>query len=203
MRGRPVLVDASVRELFEGLVAGALAATRTEASRPVVGYLVDLMGERVRIALPEGGTREREPTLAEALLQARRQGGPSCIPRLRALGDRALFVSGFFGESLTRSPVDLDYYGDVGRIAYGDLAAILGRRLGERSFSELYEELADRFLELVDVLAEVSERAGVGRTPDLLRIYERYLRTGSPRDRRRLLLRGCVPPQPRRPRFWQ
>ncbi len=203
MRGQPILLDASVRGLFETLVAGALAATRTQASPPVVRYLVDLMGERVRVDLPQGEASGAEPTLAEALLEARQERGPASIPRLRALGDRALFVSGFFGESLSRSLVDIDYYGDVGRIAYGELAAILGRRLGDRSFSELYEELADRFLQLVDVLAEVSDRTCGGKAPDLLRIYERYLRTGSPRERQRLLRRGLAPPEPRRVRFWQ
>ena len=199
-----ILPAVSLRGLFEALVAGALAATRSQASRPVADYLVDLMGERVRSA-PPGEEEERgpEPTLAEALLAARLERGSERIPRLRALGDRALFVSGFFGDCLSRSLVDIDYYGDVGRLAYGDLAATLGRGQGARSFSALYEELADRFLELVDVLAEVSDRTCAGRPPDLLRIYERYLRTGSPRDLRRLLRRGCLPSGPTGVRFWQ
>jgi len=55
----------------------------------------------------------------------------------------------------------------------------------------------------VDVLAEVGDRTRFGGSEDLLRLYERYVRTGSPRDRGRLLRRGQVPPDRRSLRFWQ
>jgi hypothetical protein len=39
----------------------------------------------------------------------------------------------------------------------------------------------------------VSERSALTASGDLLRAYERWLRTGSPRDRQRLVERGVVP----------
>ena len=111
---------------------------------------------------------------------------------MRALGDRALFVSGFFGDSLRRKVVDLDYYGELGSGAYADLSSALSGS-GDASWPELFGELASRFRDFADVLAEVGDRTR--REPgDLLRIYERWVLTGSERDRRRLLGLGCVPP---------
>jgi len=54
-------------------------------------------------------------------------------------------------------------------------------------------ELADNFVRFVDVLSEVSERASLGSNADLLRLYERWLRTGSPRSGQLLAERGVVP----------
>jgi len=190
------------RALFAELVAGALWETRVQPSPMAIAYLIELLDSRVCSADPadvEGG----EATLAESLLRAQLQRGNSRLRRLRNLGDRALFTAGFFGDSLNRSVVDLDYYGDVGRAAYGNLADSLARQLHEKTWPGLYAELAQRFHEFVDVLAEVGDRTRSGRCEDLLRLYERYLRTGSPRDRRRLQRRGHVPPDRRGLRFWQ
>jgi hypothetical protein len=183
------------RALFEELVAGAVEETRMAASPLAITYLVELLDSRVRVRNSAGGDPSEEATLAESLLRAKRQRGAVRLRRLRNLGDRALFVAGFFGDSLQRSLVDIDYYGDVGRAAYGHLAASLaapGR--GRTTWPGLYAELAQRFDRFVDVLAEVGDRTRSSRGEDLLRLYERCLRTGSPRDRRRLLRRGYLPP---------
>ncbi|MGH0028938.1 MAG: hypothetical protein ACQGVC_04045 [Myxococcota bacterium] len=177
------------RALFARLVAQALGDVGVQPSPMATAYLIDLLGDRVRAAEPE------TPTLAEAWLAARQARGGARIRRLRGLGDRALFVAGFFGESLDRSVVSRRYYRDMGRSAYGAVAtALAGPR--EPVWSELFEELADRFPQLMEVLADVSDRTrqGRGRPTWLLGLYERYLATGSRRDRARLLRAGCVPP---------
>ena len=45
----------------------------------------------------------------------------------------------------------------------------------------------------MDVLADVSERTALVSSNDLLRMYEKWLRTGSPRDGQKLVDRGIVP----------
>jgi hypothetical protein len=183
------LIDAaSPRALFAELVAGALGETGVSPTPMAVAYLVELLEGRVRA--PAVGC---EPPLAEDLLRARGLQGAARIRHLRALGDRALFVSGFFGDSLRRRAVDLATYGEAGRVAYGDLARELALRVRERGWACLFEELADRFRDFVDVLAEVGDRTAGRRPPDLLRLFERYLETGSPGDLRRLRRRGHLP----------
>jgi hypothetical protein len=199
----PLLALGDPRAVFAELVEGALDETGHRASPLATAYLIELLDERVR-ARP--GTTRRpggEPTLAEELLCARLESGATRVSRMHALGDRALFVAGFFGDSLCRAVVDLSYYREVGRAAYADLASVLTGPLASSEWVRLFEELADRFRDFVDVLAEVSDRAYASRPLGLLRLYDRYLQTGSSRDRRRLLRRGHVPPERRRRRLWQ
>ena len=77
------------------------------------------------------------------------------VKALKEVGDTALYVVGFFAESLERSLVQADYYMGLGSAAYGELAS----RLGGSSVREVYEELASGFPAFVDVLGEV-------RTPE-------------------------------------
>lgn len=178
------------RAVFAQVVTDSVAAcgVRPGPSPEAEAYLVGLLADRVRA--PAAPRREDggEPTLAESLLSARLETGAQRLRRMRALGDRALFVAGFFGDSLSRSLVDLDYYADVGRAAYADLACAL-----DPAWAALFGELAGRWGTFVDVLAEVSDRSRSHRAVDLLRLYERYLRTGSARDRERLARLGHVP----------
>lgn len=188
----------SPREVFAELVTGAVRATRPPPTELAVQYLVELLSGRLRAS-----RAGEEPALGEELLRARLESGNVRTRRLHALGDRALFVSGFFGDSLRRSLVDLGYYREIGRAAYADVASDLSLRETAHAWQRLFQELADRFRDFVDVLAEVGERARPGGSVELLRLYERYLETGSARDRRRLLALGLMPPDRQRHRVWQ
>jgi hypothetical protein len=108
--------------------------------------------------------------------------------RLRSLGDFSLFMSGFFSDSLRRRTVDVDYYVSMGEYAYGSLS-----RIDEDTFAEVFAELARKFVGYMDVLADVSERTAVTSSGDLLRLYEKWLRTGSSRAGKKLVDRGIVP----------
>ena len=201
-RTAPPLIERSApRALFAELVAGALGETRVQPSPMAIAYLIELLDSR--IAAPHPSEAAEEGTLAESLHAAWLRRGAERVLRLRRLGDRALFVAGWFGDSLNRRTVDIDYYGNVGRTAYAQLADSLGQQLSEETWPALYGELADRFGDFVDVLAEVGDRTRMGCSEDLLRIYERYVLTGSARDRRRLLRAGQIPPDRRALRNWQ
>jgi hypothetical protein len=186
-----LIADAEPRELFEGLVREALRHTRIEATPPAAAYLVDLLdagvGHAGRQAVADA------ETFAEGLLRARRERATGKrLRRLRGLGDRALFVAGFFGESLARRGLGLAYYADAGRIAYADVCRLLAPRPAQRDAALLFEELADRFGDFADVLAEVGDatRPGAG---GLAGLYQRLLRHGRETDWRRLLRRGVFP----------
>jgi hypothetical protein len=180
------------RRLFAELVAGAVEATRVEPSPLATAYLVDLLDARVRaVPLPRDADGAEE-TLAEGLLAARLERGEERRRRLRALGDRALFVSGFFGDSLTRRLCGISYYGDAGRMAYAGLSGELARALAERTWAELFEELADRFEDFIEVLTEVGDRTRLVRDDGLAWLATRVLDLGDPRDRRRLARRGLA-----------
>jgi hypothetical protein len=90
--------------------------------------------------------------LALLYLRALQAAARERARRLREMGDIALFVSGFFADSVVEKVVDLSYYRRLG----GDAYARLGR---ERSWlgAVVFSELAGRFQVVADVLAEVSE----------------------------------------------
>jgi hypothetical protein len=104
------------------------------------------------------------------------------------VGDQSLFISGFFADSLNRSLVDVDYYIQLGGLAYRSLA-----RHGDGTFGDVFDELSDKFTTFVDVLGEVSERTSISSNADVLRLYEKWLRTGSRRSGELLAARGIVP----------
>jgi hypothetical protein len=186
-----LIAEAEPRTLFEGLVREALGRTRVEATPLAAAYLVDLLDAGVG---PAGRHAVADAeTFAEGLLRARRARGPGKrMRRLRGLGDRALFVAGLFGESLVRRGLGLGYYADAGRIAYAEVCRLLAPSPAQRDAARLFEELADRFADFADVLAEVGDatRPGAG---GLAGLYQRCLRHGRETDWRRLLRRGAFP----------
>jgi hypothetical protein len=182
------------RAFFAELVTEAVSETDPAPSAFAQAYLVDLLAGRV-VAPAEPAA---EAPLAEAWYRAQQAERSEQIHHLRGLGDRALFVSGFFGESLVRSVVGPGYYRDMGRRAYGALAGVLGAVTGEDSWPALYGELADRFPALAGVLADVSDRAYGCRDDALLTAYDTYVTTGSRRARRRLLRAGISLAHPHR-----
>ena len=193
----------SSREFFWELITGALVSLNASPSTLAVAYLTGLLEDRVRTPEPEAcDAAEGTATLTEAFLTARSETGAVRAMRLRGVGDHALFVAGFFGESLERSAVGLDYYGEIGSAAYADLSASLAPR-EPVGFGGLFGELAADFSGFVEVLAEVGGQTR-GREPtDLLRLYQRFVRSGSRRDLAQLLRRGLRPPPAEMLRHWQ
>lgn len=67
------------------------------------------------------------------------------------------------------------------------------RRRRKSPRAQIDAELARKFVGFSDVLADVSERTGLTSNNDLLRLYEKWLRTGSERDGQRLIQKGILP----------
>ena len=129
-----------------------------------------------------------EEALGVRFVKALGADGARQRDELRHVGDLSLFISGFFSDSLNRSLVDIDYYIQLGGHAYGSLAR---QRAGV--FGDVFDELSGKFPAFVDVLSEVSERTALTSNANLLRLYDRWLRTRSRRRGELLAARGIVP----------
>jgi len=167
---------------FKELVDSALAHQQITATELTEFYVVNLLAGFLQ--RPAG---DAEP-LALQLARALDAGGAQQRMSLRQIGDLSLFVSGFFADSLRRKLVDVDYYVHIGGYAYGSLS-----RVESDAFSPVFAELAEKFVAFVDVLGEVSERTSCASNADLLRLYERWLQTGSRRSAQLLVERGVIP----------
>jgi hypothetical protein len=187
MTERPILREATPAEYFKGLVESALARQHIQAADLTEYYLVNLLCQYIRLDGVSNLGDDGEP-LAVRLARALQSGGVEQRARLRSLGDFSLFMSGFFSDSFRRKLIDIDYYVSMGEYAY----ASLGRR-EEDAFSEVFAELANKFVGFTDVLADISERTTLTSHSDVLRLYEKWLRTGSERDGQRLVDRGILP----------
>jgi len=171
---------------FYGLVEDALERQRVRPREETTFYLVTLLAGFVNPQRPGDGLTD-DP-LAIRLASALQAGGTARREGLRRVGDLSLFVSGFFPDSLTRTLVDVDYYIALGGAAYGSLG-----RESEDARAATFAELANRFVEFVDVLTEVSEHTSSAPNSDVLRLYDRWMRTGSRGSGRRLVERGVLP----------
>ena len=184
-----ILIGKTVHEWFREMISDALSQRRLQVQEVTEFYLVNLLAgflekERLFVEEPDG-TVSVEP-LALILLRAIQSDRRARAAQLRRLGDTALFVSGFFGDSLARSRVDVDYYIAMGERAYGALAE------SERGLDALYEELAKRFGDFVDLFAEIAELSDLRSNRGLVRLYERFLQTRSERVAKRLRERGVA-----------
>ena len=184
----PLLPEQSPAEYFKDLVESSLARQHLRSNDLTSYYLVDLLCRFMRPDRRIPFYDDTSEPLALRLRRALESGGMEQRARLRNLGDFSLFTSGFFSDSLNRRSVDLDYYVSMGEYAYGSLS-----RRDTDAFGEVFTELARKFVTYMDVLADISERTGATGSTDVLRLYERWLRTGSPRDGQRLAGRGLVP----------
>ena len=184
----PLLPEQTPAEYFKDLVESALSRQHLRANELTSYYLVDLLCRFMRPDRRIPFYDDTSEPLALRLRRALESGGMEQRARLRNLGDFSLFTSGFFSDSLNRRAIDLDYYVSMGEYAYGSLS-----RRDTDAFGEVFTELARKFVAYMDVLADISERTGAAGSTDVLRLYERWLRTGSPRDGQRLADRGLVP----------
>jgi hypothetical protein len=184
----PLFPEETPAEYFKGLIEASIARQRLRPNEMTSYYLVDLLCRFMRPDRRIPFYDDSSEPLALRLARALESGGMEQRARLRNLGDFSLFMSGFYSDSFRRRSVDVDYYVSMGEYAYGSLS-----RREEDAFGEVFAELARKFVLYTDILADVSERTASGSRVDVLRLYEKWLRTGSPRDGQRLADHG-VPP---------
>ena len=184
--GDVVLRRESAVEFFKDLVDRALERQQLTANELTSYYVVQLLASFAERPAP-GAAGDQAP-LAVRLAEALESGGMQQRATLKHIGDVSLFVSGFFSDSLNRKLVDVDYYVSIGGYAYNALS-----RYETDTFSPVFAELAEKFVAFVDVLSEVSERTSCASNSDVLRLYEKWLKTGSRRSGQLLVERGVVP----------
>src|SRR5216110_1099935 len=190
----------SLEDFFDGQLDEALRAEGLPPAGPTKPYLVRLLAAYAAQPI------EDRP-LGLRLLQAQEVSPRERRSRLREIGDTSLFLSGFWGDSLGGKLVDVDYYIELGGMAYRALARELGcdpdrasERHREASPSEIFAELASQFSRFVGVLMTVRHRTAArgASARDIVRLYDRWMRTKSGWAARRLVEEGVIATDQRR-----
>lgn len=190
-----VILKPDLTEFFHHEVSEARSDLGIELSEQTEFYLVHLLSDYARTGVSPMPGDEPLALLYKRALEA------DLAERLRILkelGDLSLYVAGFFVEFIERSLVGLDYYISMGGNAYHNVSDLVAVRRGGQPLAELYSQLARRFTVLVDLLNEVSDRTRAEElgNRDLMRLYERWLRTRSERIRNLLIDAGMLPTTP-------
>ena len=188
------LEPTGIMEYFKEAVEDATDRLNVEISDHTEFYVVDLLSRYANIkSLTSSELVSEEKTFAELFMESYELKTEGRARILKYIGDTTLFLTGFYSDSFQRSIVDVDYYASLGRASYRNLLDLLAARVVQWGLEEVFDELSGKFFQLMDVLAEVSESSGPQHAADLLRIYERWLRTRSQRDEKLLRKMGIIP----------
>ncbi|MCE3285621.1 MAG: hypothetical protein K0R70_1877 [Steroidobacteraceae bacterium] len=186
----------NLREFFRDSVHAALERQHVGVDDHTEHYVVNMLtmfarSEALFDATPDG---PRLKPLAMMLADAGTAGSrEEQLRTLQRVGDVSLFVAGFFAQSFARRLVDVDYHIAMGGRAYGTLADTCRTGARGRALGSVFAELAQKFQRLVDALNDVSEMAHRHDQRDVLRQYEIWLKTGSPRAHAILTSLGVDP----------
>jgi len=191
VEGKKLIEEIPTLQLyFHERVSDALKHQKIEVDDHVAFYLVNLLSHFTNIENIQTNEEGAETPLAILFCKAQAENTEMKARLLKYLGDFSLFISGFFQDSLSRKIVDLDYYVAMGGGAYHQLSSLTGFKKQPELFSMIFSELASRFVQWVDVISEVSEASQMITPSDLLRLYEKFLKTGSDRMRELLTQHG-------------
>jgi len=194
----------SVGSFFHEVVGEAVRSRHIEATERATSYLVALLSDFAHPDAVHEDTFDRPLTFL--LDEAFRTTGAERFQRLRALGDSTLYITGFFGEHIENRGVNLSYVVNVGATAYqGAASMVRGRsskhardpfRLGAPDDDNVFRELAQKFEGFVEVLTEVAETTLANQARGergILKLYERWQKSGSATLAKELGARGLVP----------
>jgi hypothetical protein len=196
-----IVATGSLDGYFGELVGESIRTKGVHASGGASAYLVSLLSD---YSHPE---RSHDDALHKplGLLLGEALHEPDLgvrFDKLRSLGDGVLYASGFFSDHFAARGVDAKYLEGIGARAYGTASGMLRSSSSTTSLEEaaaaidIFRELADRFSAFVAVIADVADAAlasNASGARQLLRLYERWLKTGSDRIAGALSTQGMLP----------
>lgn len=169
-----VVAAENLFDYFHVRVEDARAGNKVRISDDTSLYLASLLADRTR-ADRVGPT---EGTLAELHLHAANSPPSEQARMYRELGDRSLYMLGYFAESLERGTVGPKYYAEMGSGAYHRADRVFKTWFAD-AFGPVFHELAVRFQECVALVGEVKDADLDDASDDPVWLYQRYLATGS------------------------
>ena len=114
-------------------------------------------------------------TQAVAIDYLRSHGLPKSLrsEQLRTIGDQCLLLSGLYPRRAERRLVRVSYYVNMGRSAYHHLG-----ETAQQTMAELYRQLAEAFVLLMDLLHKIRDFSSPALQP--IQSLELWSDTGSP-----------------------
>ncbi|HYQ15336.1 MAG TPA: hypothetical protein VEQ58_06260 [Polyangiaceae bacterium] len=190
---RSLDLSANLETFFHDVVGDALRKKQVAATQAAEYYLVSLLTDYAR---PDPRCTEAlERPLTLLLDEALHAPGQERFERLRVLGDGVLYVSGFFAAHLETRGVEVRYVTSLGARAYDGAGKML-RSAANDGAPDLFFELATNFGQFAELLSSVAETLALSASPSstrVLKLYERWLKTGSRALGSELMEHGVLP----------
>jgi hypothetical protein len=195
VREPSIAITLNISQYFQEVISDAIRVRHVEATEEAESYLVSLLCDYAH-PNEEAGSTFSQP-LTFVLHDAMNSVGPDRFRRLRGLGDHALYALGFFGDHIEGKGVDPGYVRTVGSTAYREAAAMLRLKAQKTErWPNVLSELAikfDRFAEVLRDVADGTLACGSRDERSVVKLYERWLKTGSTRLAEELGSHGIVP----------
>jgi len=160
------LFDGKPRDFFRNLLGEWLGRRHVSVSKKAHTYVTNVL---TRSAFDQQASTHllKEP-LGLTYLQASVAAARLRLALLRQVGDNALLLAGWWREHLldVRSGVDVNYYTQIGQMAYRGIP------------KPLFDELAQKFEALTDVLMRMELSCAPRTADEDVRLYGLWLRTG-------------------------
>lgn len=161
-------------DFFYHLIGKGLCESGVKVSPCAKNYLSDLLqfyifSDHLFSEINSSG-KKQTGTLAEMYLNSQ-VSQKSSRDNLKKIGDMSLYISGFFRESLKRRVVSLDYYIQMGKNAYENLACLRDR--------DLFEELAHHFTDLVFAFFCIYKKSTMAHHDYIVSLVDQYMDTSS------------------------
>ncbi len=155
-----IVLETSLQTFFYDQLMGLNKITATPIPNEAIYYssiVMDKLSHSTEYFEVNDG-KVRDKTLGKKLLECGHMSKASQRREFRDIGDTALLLCGFFSESFNRKIVDLNYYHEVGKVAYSRLNGIVPDAFEVDSF---YDILSNTFKELTCMMTIVSQQMNI------------------------------------------
>lgn len=199
MSDSSIALAPDISEYFGEAVRETLRARRVDATLHAREYLTSLLCSYAR---PGEASPAFDRPVTLLFQEALESTAPDRFARLRKLGDGVLYAVGFFRKHLEQRGADPAYVESVGSAAYSHAAAMLrapavrAPRAEAEAAPDVLRELAEGFRVFGSVLRDIAEGtllAGPRDERTIVKLYERWLETGSSRVASELSGLGVLP----------
>ena len=139
-----IITDKTATAMWQTLVHNASEVCHQDLDEELESYLVFLLMRHL------GDTNLAAQAIAPSYLQGMQSQGHSGLAQLQQVADQCLLFSGLYPLRSRRRLVKAQYYIDMGRSAYMQVAERV-----RQVYVELYENLSQRFVEMMDILQAI------------------------------------------------
>ena len=190
----------SPQEFFHKELNSILRSHKLTLSKDVEYYIVNLLCTYIApemLNLQDGDYNPLNTPLAILFEKAVQAPIEEQFKILKSVGDTSLYVSGFFQDYFNKKTFNLEYFITIGINAYENVSHITRNQTNRLQTSLLYEKLAVKFPQLVEIVAILSDKFGDTKDLDIVATYERWVENKSERLLKKLNEQGIIPiPRP-------